>query len=297
MNLLSIIILNYNTKKLLKNCLESVFKTLNKETSVYVVDNGSSDGSTEMVKNIFPKVKIFQNNKNLGFSAGNNTALKKINSRYYLLLNSDTEVLENSLENLIEFAKNSDYGIISPKLIYRSGNFQPNAGDLPFGFALFNWISGLDDLLNKCNINVPSFHRNDLNFYGEKSQVGWVSATAMLIKKEIIEKVGYLDENIFMYGEDTEYCLRAARAGFKIGWTNKAEVVHIQGGSLKDAKFEQWLGEFKGLLYIYKKYTTPFYVVTLKILIYLFIIARSVVFLLTGKREVSKTYAKIIFNI
>lgn len=297
MNLLSVVVLNYNTRQLLKNCLQSIFKNSSKEVFVYVVDNASSDGSVEMARNLFPKVKIFQNNKNLGFSAGNNTALKKIDSKYYLLLNSDTEVLKDSVQNLIEFAGSFDYGIISPKLIYKNGSFQPNAGDLPFGLALFNWISGLDDLLNKFSIRVPSFHRNDLSFYSEKSQVGWVSATAMLIKKDVLKRIGFLDENIFMYGEDTEYCLRAGRAGFKIGWTNKAEIIHIQGGSLRDAKFRQWLGEFKGLIYIYKKYTNFFYVLILKILIYKFIIIRAIIFFLKGQKEVSKTYAKIIFSI
>ncbi len=296
---LAILVLNYNTKYLLNDCLTSLFKILNPDADakVILIDNASKDGSVEMVKKKFPEVKIIENQQNLGYSSGNNVGLKKVKADFYLLLNSDTLVLKDSLINLVNFAKNSDFGIISCKLIFKNGEFQPNAGDFPFGFALFNWISGMDGLLESLGINVPSFHINNVGYYEKSKKVGWVSGTAMLIKSETISRIGYLDEDIFMYGEDVEYCYRALRNGINTGWTNSATIVHIQGGSSKDANFKQWLGEFKGILYIYKKYFDILSLMMISLLIKFFIILRIFFYFLAGKLNISKTYAKVFINI
>lgn len=294
---LSIVVVSFNTKELTVKCLQSIYqKSWKNKYEVWVVDNASSDGTTEAVRKLFPTVKLIEGKENIGFAGGNNLALKKVNSKYSLLLNSDTEVQPASLDNLVDFAKDKGFAIVSCKLIDKKGNFQPNAGELPgFGPVLI-WLSGLDDLLRRV-IFIPSYQGTDERYYKEGKQVGWVSGSAMLIQNDVFRKIGFLDEAIFMYGEDVEYCLRAQKAGFKVGWTNQATVIHKSGGSLRSPHFNQWRGEFRGLLYIYKKYYGFAAAFFLRLLIYIFILARVVAFAFLGKFNYSKTYAKIIVSI
>ncbi len=295
---LSIIIVNFNTRELLSDCLKSIFKKEMKyEFGVVVVDNGSSDGSAEMVKNNFPKVRLIRHKENSGFAGGNNSGLKAIGARYYLLLNSDTVVPVGSIERLVDFMETSGFGVGSCKLKGSDGSFQPNAGDLPFGLPLFFWITGWDDILPKIREKLPSFHRKFKSFYTGEKEVGWVSGSVMIIKDIVYEKIGGLDEKIFMYCEDTDYCIRAKSAGFKVGWTDKAEITHLGGGSSKDPQFTQWVGEFKGLKYLYKKHRGVLPALILNIFIKLFIIVRMLAFLITGKLSVSGTYGKLLFAI
>lgn len=294
--MVTVVILNYNTRELLNLCLKSIVsKSWKYKLSLLAVDNNSIDDSVEYIKKHYKQVDIILNDKNLGFAGGNNIALRKVKTRYILLLNSDTEVRPKSIDELIDFAQKGDFAISSCKLLNEDGSFQPNAGDLPFGFAIFSWLSGLDGfpVIGKF---LPSFHRNDIIFYKNERQVGWVSGTAMLIRDDVIQKIGLLDENLFMYTEDTDYCIRAKKAGLKIGWTAKAEIIHLGGGSLKEPQYRQWLGEFEGLIYLYRKYFGEFSSMLLKIQIYFFIILRVIVFFLIGKINFSKIYAKVLFN-
>lgn len=295
--ILTIIIVSYNTRDLLDNCLKSIFRQKwQHDIRVLVVDNGSEDGSVRMVKTKYKQVNLIENRENLGFAKANNQALGKVLSDYYLLLNSDTEVLPGSLDTLLNFVNSHHFGIGSCKLLNPDQSFQPNAGDLPFGLALLYWLSGLDDFLVSIKKTPPSFHQKSLSYY-QTGAVGWVGGTVMMISQEVVQRIGSLDENIFMYGEDVEYCLRAHLAGIKIGFTREAEVIHIGGGSSSDPKLKQWVGEFKGLLYIYNKYLGLLSKFCIKSLIYLFIIIRVIAYTLTGKINVSKIYLKVLTSI
>lgn len=294
---LAIIIVNYNTKKLTLECLGSIFNGNPKVTyKIWVVDNNSSDGSAADIKKQFPQVNLITADKNLGFSGGNNLALKKADAEYYLLLNSDTKIMNGAIDKLICFVQNSDFGISSCKLINADGSFQPNAGELPKICPLFYWLSGLDDLFGE-SLKIKSYQARSQNYYQDNQQVGWVSGAAMLIKREVIKKIGYLDDKIFMYGEDVEYCWRASRHGYKVGWTATAEIIHLGGASLDFPKYKQWLGEFKGLIYLYTKFYGLWTAMLLKTLLYIFIAARIIGFLMLGKISYSRTYAKIIINL
>lgn len=295
---LSIVIVSFNTRQLLSDCLNSIFKQdFKRNFCVVVVDNDSSDGSAEMAEKNFPNVKVIRSGKNLGFAGGNNLGIKNMTAKYYLLLNSDTIVPEGSLESLVDFMERSGSGVGSCKLLNKDGSFQPNAGDLPFGLPLFFWLSGWDDILPKIREYLPSFHRKFKSFYQGEREVGWVSGSVMIIKREVIEKIGVLDESIFMYCEDTDYCIRAKKAGFKVGWTDQAEIIHLGGGSSKKPQEVQWVGEFKGLVYIYKKHLGILAGFILKIFILLFAVMRMMAFFVVGKFSVSKTYAKLLFSI
>lgn len=295
---LTVIILSFNTKELLKKCLQSTFeKKWKYKIQIMVVDNDSSDGSPEMVKKDFSEAELIKASKNLGFAGGNNLGLKKAKSRYCLLLNSDTIVQDNSLDQLIDFMDNGGYGIGSCKLLNEDKSLQPNSGELPLGLPLFVWLAGLDDVMPRIKSLLPSFHRQFAQFYKGTREVGWVSGSVMVIKKDVMDKVGFLDDAIFMYGEDVEYCLRAKRAGFKVGWTDQAQVIHLGGRSWQNPSLNQWTGEFRGLLYIYRKYFGNIACWSLRVFIYMFTMVRILAFALMGKYQASKTYAKIIFSL
>lgn len=295
---LAIIIVSFNTKQLTLGCLESIysFPTASK-FEVFLVDNGSLDNTVSEVKKKYPQVKIIKSDKNLGFGKANNLAFKKTRAANYLLLNSDTKITYGSIDKLLEFANKENWAIFSCKLVDFDGHFQPNAGYLPTPLPMLIWLSGFDDLAKVFGVGTPSHHlANEKNYYN-RMPVGWVSGSAMFIKDEVLKKGVKFDDNIFMYGEDIDICWQASRLGFKVGWMDQTEIFHLGGGSSKDAKFNQWLGEFKGLIYLYKKYYGLLPSVLVRLLIYFFIILRIVAFTILGKFNFSKTYAKIIVSI
>jgi GT2 family glycosyltransferase len=293
-----VVILNYNTKALTEKCIKSILdKKWRRKVKIVVVDNASNDGSLDYLKPKFKDVDFIASDRNLGFAGGNNLALKRYlnKAEYFLILNSDTEVLEGSLDKLYSFAK-SGFDICSPKLLNPDMSFQPSGGELPYFWPLFFWISGLDDIFRPI-LRLPSYQERNLKYFKDGALVGWVAGAAMLVSKKVFEKIGFLDDKIFMYGEDVDFCFRAKKAGFKIGFTDKAEIIHLGGASLDKPQLRQWLGEFRGLLYFYEKHFGELSRTFLLFLIYLFVALRSVAFLFVGKVSYAKTYAQILKQI
>lgn len=291
MNDLTISIINYKTKDLTAKCLDSILKKKwDIKYEIYLVDNGSEDGSVEFFEKKYPKVKLIDAKKNLGFAAGHNLVLKKVESPYVLILNSDTEILENTLDEMISFMKdNKEIGIASCKVLNVDGSLQPNAGDLPFGFALINWLFNLESLGIK-----NSFHRNEKQFYETKHEVGWVSGSFMMIRKTVFEKIGYFNEKFFMYMEDVELCKRVKDSGFKIFLNPTVTVKHSSGGSSQNPQLRQWLGEYRGLIILYQLTFGEMAAAGIRVMIYVSSILRLIAFQLIGKGETSNKYAKVI---
>lgn len=293
---LAIIIVNYNTKDLTLKCIDSIYKNKPKNNfEIWLVDNNSTDDTVSETKKLFPKVNIIRSGQNLGFAGGNNLALKRITAKNYLLLNSDTEVINGAIDRLLEFANNNNFAVSSCRLIDKDRNFQPNAGELPNFATIMIWLSGLDDIFRKI-FCIPSYQERSKIYYKNNKQVGWVGGTAMMIKNELIKKIGYLDDKIFMYGEDVEFCLRANKNGYRTGWTDSGEIMHLGGGSLSEPHYSQWKGEFKSLVYIFDKYYGVLASLILRMLIYFFVFLRIICFSILGKINFAKTYAKIFIN-
>lgn len=294
---LVISIINYKTPQVTAKCIRSILeKKWKLSFEIWLVDNASGDHSVEYLRKNFIDLKIIESEKNLGFAGGHNLILKKAKARYFLILNSDVELLDGALDNLVELMDRRNYGIAGCMLLNTDKSFQPNGGDLPSLPSIFVWLAGLDDFLPILKKKLPSLHRNFLSYY-KKGEVGWVGGTAMIIRSKIFKKIGYLDDHIFMYAEDIEFCMRANTFGFKVGWTDDVRMIHSGGASLDDVHFRQWLGEFKGLIYIYEKHFGFISAFFLKILIYVFTSVRVLAFALAGKLEASKTYAKVIASI
>ncbi len=222
---LSIIIVNFNTKELLQDCLQSVFKTakgINFE--VIVVDNGSSDGSNEIIREKFSQVRFIKNETNLGFAKANNMGIRQAQGNYILLLNSDTIVSENTLKYLLDFAKiNTDVGIVAPKLLNRDGSIQVSVRKPP------TLLGAIQEYIFKQPGSFDSYEPRGKSF----SEVECVIGAAILVPKEVFSKVGLLDERYFMYFEDLEFCRRLRRKGFKIYYLPNTTVIHLLGATGK----------------------------------------------------------------
>lgn len=288
-------IVEFNTKKLLEDCLQSILGQKFKENvKIWVVDNASSDGSVEMIKENFPEVKLIESKKNLGFGAGHNIVFKKANADFFLVLNSDTILGDGAIKNMVDFMKeNPVCGIAGCKMKGFDNSLQPNGGDLPFGMALFTWLFNLEAF----GIKKPAFHRTEPEYYNNAHEVGWISGSFMFVRKEILSKIGVFNEKYFMYFEDVEFCQRAKEGGFSVMINPKAQTAHLSGGSLDKPQLRQWTGEYQGLIRFYRDKSGILAAVFIKFLIIISSILRIISFLCLGKKEQAKTYVKVIASL
>ncbi len=262
---LSIIIISYNTKQLLQNALNTIYSQISSQIEIIVVDNDSQDESPQMVKKYFPNVKLIKNKQNLGFSRANNQGIEHSQGEYILLLNSDTLTQKGALQTIIDFMdSNPQVGIASPKLLNGDGSIQPNGGSLPNIVSLISWATFLDDLPLIKHL-IPQYHQTHPEFFNSTKPIGWISGAAMVLRRQTLKDIGNLDENIFMYSEDTELCLRAQKANWKIYTIASASVIHLSHGS--GSKQRAILGEYQGLTYIYKKHKSAFNQKVLKLIL------------------------------
>jgi GT2 family glycosyltransferase len=252
---LSITIVNYNTKDLLRQCIKSIYENTKDVTfEIIVVDNASNDGSVEMLKKEFPNVKIIANKENLFFTRAHNQALRISNGRYLMILNSDTIILDSTFDKLVKFMDdNPQCGVCGPKLLNPDMSLQRSSDRLPtFLYALFEVL-----LLNTIWKNNPvKKHR----IYAEwdrntTKEVDSVGGSCMVVRKEVVERVGLLDQNFLAYWEEIDWCKRILEAGYKIYYVTEAQIVHYDSASwnrLGKEKKERIF--FNSMLYYYKKH-------------------------------------------
>lgn len=290
--ILTISIVSFNTKDLLTQLLKSLIKS-KKNYPIFIIDNNSQDGSVEMLEKEFKGVNLIKNNINLGFAKGHNIVLKDVKTKYVLLLNPDIKINPDDIKRLIEFMEdNPNCGILSTKIIGFDNKTHSNGGDLPVGVSLISWLFNLETFGIKQN-----FHRSDSDYYKNTREVGWVGGTVMMIRKSVLDKIGTLDEDYFMYFEDTEFCFRAKKAGFKIMLNPNIVIAHKSGASSKDPRFSQWRGEYWGLIHFYKKNYGYMASLAIRILVYFSIILRIIAFSIRARYNIVKTYAKILISI
>lgn len=227
---ISVIIVSYNTKDLTLKCIDSVFSSQGSlDLEVIVVDNGSSDGSLEELRDLLKsksgKLKLIENGQNLGFSKANNQGIKEARGKYILLLNSDTIVKDDSLNKLVGFAeKTPDAGVIGPRLLNSDGSVQPSCFYLPtIGKAVKEFWFGQKGIFEKYSPKGDS-----------PQEVEAVVGAAFLITPKAKEKVGALNEKYFFYFEDLDYCRKVRSIGLKVYYFPGAEVVHYHGISGKN---------------------------------------------------------------
>jgi hypothetical protein len=243
----SIIIVNWNTKDLLYACLSSVFKhvTAKLKFEVIVIDNASEDGSGEMVQKEFPEVVLIFNSDNVGFARANNQGAAIAEGRYLLLLNSDTLVLDNSITQIIEHLdSHPDIGLATGRVLNHDMTFQRPFSRFPHYFdAFFHQTSRLI-----VGWNSPLYKRYHLEGLDEMQShdVDWVSGAYLFVRNDLIDGGKVLDENIFMYYEDTLLCYQARQRGYRIVYLPYAPIIHYGGMSSSGIGKKAIYNSFKG---------------------------------------------------
>ncbi len=261
---ISIIILNYNTKKLLQNLLTSIFASdLNGlKIEVIVVDNASEDNSSRMVKDKYPQVKVIVNKENLGFSKGNNVGVKKAKGKYLLFLNSDTRLESDTLKKMFKFLENKkEASAATCYLSLANGKIDPACHrGFPTPWAALTYFSGLEKLFPKSKA-FSQYHQTwrGLN---KVYPIPVISGAFFMIKKDVFNSIGGFDEDYFMYGEDIDLCYRLNEKGHKIYFYPHTKAIHLKRQSGRQKKLSK-INIQKEL--IIKKKTSNYFFDTMKL--------------------------------
>lgn len=253
---LSVIIVNWNTEDLLRQTLDSVFReTKDLDFEVIVVDNNSTrDDSVKMVKDNFPQVVLIENKENLGFSKANNQGMRLAKGDYLMLLNSDVIVLDKALSKLVAFLEaNKEIKMVGPKLLNADMTFQHACRrNLPNPKNSFYHLFGLARLF-KDSKKFNAYRRQSDNC-DKTGETEALSGAAMMFGREVYEKIGGLDEDFFMYGEDLDFCKRVSEAFGKIYFVSDAEIIHLYGASSKKRKIGALFNFYDAMWFYYKKH-------------------------------------------
>lgn len=254
---ISIIIVNYNVKYFLKQALLSVEKALEGlEGEVFVVDNDSSDDSSEMVKKHFPAIRLIENKENVGFAKANNQAIAKAKGKYVLLLNPDTVLQEDTLRKSINFMEqHPDCGGLGIKMIDGSGQFLPESKrGFPTPAASFFKLSGISSFFPQSKY-FNSYYLGHLS-EEQNQEVDVLAGAYMMMPKKVLEEVGYLDETYFMYGEDIDLSYRIQNAGYENYYLADSSIIHYKGESTKRNSIKYVRIFFKAMIIFAKKHFT-----------------------------------------
>ena len=252
---LSVVIVNYNVVFFLEQCLNSVFAaSKNLNVQIFVVDNNSVDGSINMLKENFSSVVLIENKENIGFSKANNQAIKRADSPYVLLLNPDTVIEEDTFDKCIDFMNsNTDCGGLGLRMLDGKGNFLPESKrGFPSPSVAFYKIFGLSYLFPKSQ----KFGRYHLGFLSEfeVNEVDVLSGAFMLLRTLTLEKVGLLDEQFFMYGEDIDLSYRIKLGGYKNYYFPETKIIHYKGESTKKSSVNYVFVFYKAMILFAKKH-------------------------------------------
>jgi len=280
---LSIIIVNYNVKYFLEQCLRSVARAIaDMDAEVYVVDNASQDGSVETVKQHFPWVKLIANQANTGFSVANNQAMAVAEGEYVLLLNPDTIVAEDTFAKCIAFMDtHPEAGALGVRMIDGRGEFLPESKrGLPTPFVAFCKTFGLSAVLPKSK----TFGRYHLGFLPaqQTNEVEILSGAFMFMRKKALEKVGLLDETFFMYGEDIDLSYRIIKGGYKNYYFADTTIIHYKGESTKKGSLNYVKVFYNAMLIFARKHFSDNQSGLFSLLINFAIVFRGALTLLAG---------------
>lgn len=259
---LSIAIVNWNSGYLLGKCLDSIYRTVkNLDFEVFVMDNASSDFSLKCLKR-FPDVKLVRNKRNLGFAKANNQAIRISKGEYVLLLNPDTIILEDSLENVVSYmGKNLDVGVLGCKLLNLDKTIQPSCHAFLSLAHVFFEVSQFDRLFPKTKFFVKFFKplsrlKLFMNYSvpNKTAEVDSVMGSCYMIRKKALEKTGLLDEGFFLYHEEMELSYRMWQQGYKVIFYPYASIIHWNKDSTKKVPDLVYYERCRSILHFFKKH-------------------------------------------
>ena len=253
---LSIVIVSWNVRDLLRRCLASIFAARLPGLEVIVVDNASGDGSAEMARGEFPAVRLIANARNAGFPAGNNQGFAAARGRFLMTLNPDTEVIGNALAEMIAYLDaHADVGALGPQLLNPYGSPQSSRRRFPtFTTALFEstWLQGFAPrrVLRRYYVDDVS---PDLI-----QAVDWLTGACIAVRREVLEALGGFDESFFMYSEELDWCRRIKSAGWKVVYLPAAKVIHYAGKSSEQAVAARHINFQSSKVRYFRKYHGSF---------------------------------------
>lgn len=249
-NLLSIIIVSWNTASFLENCLASILANPPAwQFEIWVVDNSSTDDSSRMVQEKYPRVHLIENDENVGFARANNQVLRQCTGKYILLLNPDTIVASGALQALIDFLdKHPQTGAAGPKILNPDGSLQISSHPKPTLSRELWRLFHLDSLTPYALYPPTKWQAN------QPQEVDLVAGSCLLLRKEVLEQVGILDEDFFIYSEEIDLCYRVQGAGWRIYWVPEAEVVHFGGQSTQQVPIEMFLHLYRSNIKYFRKH-------------------------------------------
>ena len=242
----AVVILNFNGQKFLKQFLPAVIQ-YSAGADIFVVDNGSTDGSVDFIQNFFPQVQLIQIKENKGFCGGYNTALKEIEATYYVLLNSDVEVTANWITPIIKlFEADPSIGAIQPKIL----SFR-NQTEFEYAGAGGGWLDSLGYPF--CRGRIFNSLEKDTGQYNDVSPIFWATGACHFVRSELYHQLNGLDEDYFAHMEEIDFCWRLQRAGYKIYYQGESTVYHVGGGTLSAVSPQKTYLNFRnGLSLIFK---------------------------------------------
>ncbi|WP_442795268.1 glycosyltransferase family 2 protein [Pelobium manganitolerans] len=256
---LSVVIVSYNVKHLLKNALDSLLlATEGLATEIFVVDNASKDGSASWLKTHYPQVNLIANTSNVGFSVANNQALRGAKGKYILILNPDTITPKNTIKEAVAFMEqNQDAGSLGVRMLDGNGKFlRESKRGLPTPWVSFCKLSGLYRLFPQSKV----FNRYYLGWQSEfeTTPVDVLTGAFLLLRKKALDQIGLFDEAFFMYGEDVDLSYRLTLAGYKNYYFPKVSITHFKGQSTKKLSY-RYIRSFYGSMFIFaRKYFLKF---------------------------------------
>ena len=252
---LSVIVVNYNAREHLRECLSSVADHAGPiRYEQIVVDNASTDGSSEYLATNFPELHLLQNASNVGFGRACNQGFAVSRGNFLLLLNPDARIVSGLLSDALDyFRQHADVGILGGKVLNPDGSLQTACRrSIPTTRSAFFHLAGLSRMFPKHR----KFGEYNLAFLDadETADVGAVSGSFLMVRREVMESILGFDERFFMYGEDLDLCLRAARAGKRVVYWPRIAAVHSKGASVKSRRFASWFHFYDAMWLFYKKH-------------------------------------------
>ena len=296
---LSIVIVNWNTRDLLRDCLNSVSDAIEAlSVEVLVVDNASKDNSCTMVREEFPNVRLIESESNLGFAGGNNLALARATGRYVLLLNTDTLVHGNVLAQAVAWLdRHPDVGVLGPRVLNTDGSIQASCSAFPSLRHLAMQTLGLTKLAKWDSYRMTGWDRSS------ERRVEVISGAAMFVRRAAMEEVGLLDENFFFYGEETDWCRRYAKAGWALVFAPIPEITHFGNGSAAKLNHRRDVLMTEGTTRLHKKHGGYFAALACFVMLTAHNVSRAIFWSIASvvkgsqARERAAHFAKVVWDL
>ena len=272
---LSICIVNYKVKNLLRDCLDSIYKASGAKPEIIVVDNNSEDGSVPMIRERFPQVKLIENRRNVGFAKAMNQALREATGSYVLLLNPDTLIVDDAVPKTLSFMERTrDAAIVGCRIVNADGSLQLSCKNFPSLLDLFLKMSFLYRLFPQHRF----FGRPYMSYfnYDATREVDVVMGAFMMARRDAIDDIGLFDERYYMYSEEVDWCWMAKQKGWKVYFYPAAEIVHYGGQSTKLAAERMFVELQKSECKFYGKHCRWEVALSAKTLLFFGMLARAI---------------------